>query len=110
MKLLEEIRKYELEGLLIRSRSQWIENGEKPTKYFCSLEKRNYTNKTITKLVNTEGNVIVDQKLILNEIKDFYYNLYSSRYNTIEDCDCDAIFDDPLPKLTPEMKHDLESR
>lgn len=38
-KELEQIRKIELEGLLIRTHSQWIEDGEKPTKYFCNLEK-----------------------------------------------------------------------
>ena len=52
---LEEERKEELKGLILRSRVKWIEEGEKPSKYFCSLEKRNYINKTVTKLVNSKG-------------------------------------------------------
>lgn len=36
---LEEIRKYELKGLLLRSHCKWIKYGEKPTKYLCALEK-----------------------------------------------------------------------
>ena len=41
---LERIRKKELDSLIIRSRCKWIEHGEKPTKYFLSLEKRNFIN------------------------------------------------------------------
>ena len=66
---LEEIRKTELTGLLLRTRCKWIENGEKPTKYFLSLEKRNFVNKNISKLVNKDGNNIYLQNEILEEVK-----------------------------------------
>jgi len=35
---------YSIKGkeAMFRSRTRWIENGEKPTKYFFNLEKRNY--------------------------------------------------------------------
>lgn len=48
-KELESIRKEKLLGHMIRSRARWIEEGEKPSKYFCNLESRNYLNKTIKK-------------------------------------------------------------
>lgn len=48
-KELENIRKEKLLGHMIRSRARWIEEGEKPSKYFCNLESRNYLNKTIKK-------------------------------------------------------------
>lgn len=35
---------------MIRSRAHWLEEGEKPSKYFCNLESRNFLNKTIKKL------------------------------------------------------------
>ena len=35
------------EGAKIRSRARWIEEGEKSTKYFCNLEKSNFSNNTI---------------------------------------------------------------
>ena len=38
---LEEIRKERLRGSLIRLRSNWIDEGEQPTKYFCYLGTRN---------------------------------------------------------------------
>lgn len=47
---LKNIRNHKLRGNYIRSRVKWIEEGEKPSKYFCNLESRNYLNKTIKKL------------------------------------------------------------
>jgi hypothetical protein len=35
---LENIRKEKIKGKIIHSRVQWIEEGEKPTKYFCGLD------------------------------------------------------------------------
>ena len=37
---LESIREQKLKGSRIRSRIKWVEQGEKPTKYFCNLENR----------------------------------------------------------------------
>ena len=49
---LQEIRKEHIKGLFVRSKVKWIENEEKPSKYFLSLEKRNYINKTVNKLMH----------------------------------------------------------
>ena len=38
---LVAIRDKRMEGVLLRSRARWIADGEKITKYFCGLEKRN---------------------------------------------------------------------
>ena len=52
---LEMIRKEKIQGLLIRSRVRWAEEGENPTKYFYSLESRKYINKTIPKVMKDDG-------------------------------------------------------
>lgn len=39
----EDIRRKKIKGLCIRSRAKWVEEGEKPSKYFINLESRNYT-------------------------------------------------------------------
>ena len=39
---LQELREERIKGSLVRSRVQWLAEGEKPSKYFCSLERRNY--------------------------------------------------------------------
>ena len=94
-----------MNGLLLRSGAKWIEDGEKPTKYFCNLEKRNFVNKTVTKLVNPNGNEITDQKQILEEIKHFYENLYKSRDNSLEDINLHTLFEDfEIPVLSDDDK------
>ena len=62
---LEKIRKKSLKGHLIRSHTQWLSQGEKPTKYFCSLEHHNYTETTVKKIIKNITEVS-DQKHILN--------------------------------------------
>ena len=47
---LENVYKEKANGLIVRARAKWHEYGEKSTKYFLSLEKRNYTRKHIRKL------------------------------------------------------------
>ena len=66
---LMEIRKTKLKGQLVRSRAKWVEDGEKPSKYFCNMESRNYHSKLITKLETEQGHVLTDQKSILKETK-----------------------------------------
>ena len=49
MELLD-LRQEKLKGQIIRSKVQYIDKGEKPTKYFFGLEKHNYITKTMHKL------------------------------------------------------------
>lgn len=72
---LETVRNEKLKGSIIRSRVQWIEEGEKPNKYFLNLENHNFENKTISRLIDKSGNEITNQKEILNEVKSFYAKL-----------------------------------
>ena len=45
---LKVIREKKLQGTLIRSRARWVEQGEKPSKYFCNLENRNFISKHVS--------------------------------------------------------------
>ena len=40
---LKKIMTYRTKGAILRSKVRWHEDGERNTKYFYSLEKRNYT-------------------------------------------------------------------
>ena len=63
---LREIRKAKMDGVLVRSKTRWMEDGEKPSKYFLNMEKRNFVNKTISKIVKENDNsVLLDSKSIL---------------------------------------------
>ena len=62
---LESHRKPYIEGLIIRSRTKWHEEGEKSSKYFLSLEKRNIAKKSIQYL-QCEGQTITKPDVILS--------------------------------------------
>ena len=62
-------------GVILRSKSDWYEQGEKSTKYFLNLEKNNYTKNTVRKILigNTE---VDDDEAILDHAKSFYESLF----------------------------------
>ena len=76
MKELEDLREVQMRGHMVRARAKWVECGEKPTKYFCNLEKRNYVNKNITKLILPNNQTISEQNVLLQTITEFYKTLY----------------------------------
>ena len=102
---LETIYDKKTRGTIIRSKARWIEGGEKNTKYFANLEKRNYESKIIHSL-NCDGNVISDPKLILEEEKSFYQNLYEEKPQEISDYD--FFPDNYSKKLSEEEKNKCE--
>ena len=52
---LEKISNQRIKGTILRSKARWYENGERNSKYFLNLEKRNYLRKKITKLKLSNG-------------------------------------------------------
>jgi hypothetical protein len=71
-------------GAMIRSKARWVEQGEKNTKYFLGLEKRNQEKKSLKCLIDNENRLITDPKKVLNEAANFYQNLYK-RKNYIDE-------------------------
>ena len=108
---LEKLRKNKLQGIWIRSRAKWIEEGEKPTRYFCNMETRNFTSKIIPKLVKDNGETIQEQFEILNETKQFYEKLYSKPKHELNTADLNSElkFED-IPKLSEEEAVLLEGK
>ena len=106
---LSIIRKNKMQGILIRSRTQITEDDEKPSHYFCNLEKHNYNSKIIPKLERKDGKVITDQFEILNDAKMFYEDLYSNKDNNLTDIDLDSLFiNTNIRKLNTEESNKLE--
>ena len=70
------------EGAQLRAKTQWHVEGEKPSKFFCNLEKHNAVQKYIPelKVKDTDGKdkLVTDQKKVEQEIFDFYQTLYKS--------------------------------
>ena len=75
---LTEIYSVKGKEAMFRSRTRWIENGEKPTKYFFKLEKRNYEKKIITQLKTTDREIISDMTKKNKEIEYYYKNFLTS--------------------------------
>ena len=73
-KELETLQEEQVKAMIFRSRVKYYEEGEKPTKYFCNLEKKNYAQKTISKL-NINGELIYEKDHILGEMRKFYQEL-----------------------------------
>lgn len=99
---------HHMQGLIIRSKAQWSQEGEKCTKYFMNLEKRNVNKKVITSLLNSEGvNVTNDDDLIKMQV-DYYENLYKTKSITrIEDVN-EFMKNINVPKLSEENRMKCE--
>ena len=63
---------------------RWVEKGERPTKYFFKLEKRNYNRKTITELRIKGETTTNNERQILEAIEQYYNELYASVNNLQE--------------------------
>ena len=106
---LINIRQEKLKGYMLRSKAQYIDEGEKPTKYFCGLEKHNYISKIICKIEKEDGTIICEQEEVLLETKNFYENLYKSKDNTLEDIDLENYMRDTnMMKITEEESNSIE--
>ncbi len=60
---LEQIEKDEVNRQIFKSKIQWTEDGEKNSKFFLSVEKKNYTNKLVKALGIDATNVKVPHKI-----------------------------------------------
>ena len=97
---LEIELRFQARASQIRSKSQYIEEGEKNTSYFLSLEKQRQTNNVINKLEREDGSFATTNHEIVKEIKAFYKDLYSSRQTG--ECDYSFINNLDIPVLNNE--------
>ena len=102
---LKDLREKRVEGMYVRSRVRWVNEGEKVSRYFCNLENRHYVNKAMTFLESADGERLHTQKDILYEVKTFYEELYSHR--EVQDIDLHNILHD-VPILSQEQSDSLE--
>ena len=78
---LEKIIEHRTKGAILRSKSQWYNEGERNTKYFLNLEKRHFKQGTICQLKFNETDFATSDKAILSECESFYKHLYTSKVN-----------------------------
>ena len=90
-KELENLRKVKMNGMMVRSRAQWLIDGERPSKYFCSLEKFYNAEKTVKKVCTDSGAIVTSQKEILSEIRHYYSDLFRNRDTNLIESDLNEI-------------------
>jgi len=73
------IFEYRTKGAIIRSKSQWYNEGEKNSGYFLNLEKRLCKQGTISQLKINDTDFVTTDRDILSECTAFYKNLYTSK-------------------------------
>ena len=98
------------EGAMIRSKARWCEQGERGTRYFFNLEKRNRSNNYITKL-KADDRTLVTTTEILKEEHGYYQKLYTSTWTNPNDTCFDKFFESlTLPKLTAQLADTSDAR
>ena len=102
---------YIVRGNIVRSRIGWYEKGEKNSKYFLNLENRRSGQATIRKLFDSKGKITVNPKSIMNELKDYYQNLYSKQDSDLnEELSSTFLDNNNIPILSEESMMECEGK
>ena len=77
--------------------------------FFCGLEKKNSSIKTIRRIVKDDGTEVSNQKQILDEVKSFYASLYSkSKCIESDNSNNDFLNDLHIPTLNDQQSDAIE--
>ena len=105
--LLNKLYEYSRQGIRVRSRAEWFEEGENNIQYFEQLLRSNKRKSVIKELYNENNEVIRNKNDILKKIKLFYENLYSERERHEEN---KSIFFENILKLEKESRDLCEGK
>ena len=75
---LKELVLKELSGVAIRSKARWLEEGEKPSRYFFKLERERIQRNSIFSVLDSNDAEVFSHAEIEQEIVQFYSNLFST--------------------------------
>ena len=67
----------ELQGIIVRSRAEWLEEGERPSRYFFQLQKTKAQKCQISSVYDSNGVEVFSQDEIEKAHVDFYSGLFS---------------------------------
>ena len=94
---------YATQGAILRTRSNYYEQGEKNSKYFFALEKRLAKSKTMNNVFDENNSLINQERQILAQQAKFYKTLYTKDSNT-------SFKDNYLPKPERLVSKDENER
>ena len=106
---LETEYEYITQGIIVRSRAEWVEKGEKNSKYFLNLEKNNKAKSTIRNVIDTNGIEQHEPKKVLTVVKDFYSTLYTKKQVDLSCEKSKQFLNSPhIPKLSDVERKSCE--
>ena len=107
---LESIYNFIAEGIILCSKANWYEHGEKSSKYFLNLEKRNKAKSHLQKIIYSDGQEMCDETEIRQKLKQFYSSLYKRRSTkTVDEC-MSYLANMNIPKLKVEEQLSCEGK
>ena len=74
---LKDLVLKELSGVTIRSKARWLEEGEKPSRFFFKLERERIQRNSISSVLNSDDVEVFSHTEIEHEIVQFYSHLFS---------------------------------
>ena len=95
---LNAIYTQEMEGAKIRSRAQWLELGEAPSRYFFQLERERVSKCEIESVYNADGVEVFSHADISRAHVDFYSRLFSR--DEIDNCVLDDLLSHVRARLS----------
>ena len=92
----------------MRSKSNWYEFGEKSSKYFLNLEKRNKAKSHVRTIIAENNSEISEKQTIILRIKEFYSTLYKCRSTKSEEECLEYLKTLKLPNLSDVERESYE--
>ena len=112
--LIQDFNNEKTNGSIIRSKAAWAEFGERNSKFFLNLEKRNHNKKCITKLINETNDEITEANEILKYEESFYKTLYTAPQTNLNETQkqeeaANYFKDNTLPKINEVDKKSCDN-
>ncbi len=64
-KIFELCEKENTKGAIVHSRSRFVQEGERNTRFFLKLERKHYEVKNMQSIINAAGELVTEPKQIL---------------------------------------------
>jgi len=108
----EQLYEHITKGLIVQSRVQWHEKGEKNhDKYFLNLMKRNKSKSSFRKIYKSDRHLTCQPKEILKELSNFYSDLFRAKHSVHFDRSTREFLSSVnIPKLSDEKRNTCEGK
>ena len=107
---LEALYDYITEGVILCSKTDWYEHGEKSSKYFLNLEERNKSKSHMRNILTSSSQETSNQTEILYNIRSYYSSLYKRRSNKSESDCLSYLTNLNLSKLSEDQQNLCEGK